>query len=218
MTKFKPLLSEHSDFLPEEPLGENIFDVAVGPVRVWQPKSRIAVLGRSQKAEKEIYLEATRQDAIPIFRRQGGGGCVILDENSICIALRYNRNRKLSVCDYLKHSSTGIQLFLRETYDIEVEIKDNYDLLLNERKFLGSSLYMPRDYCYYSAVILFDREALTGIKKYLSMPSKEPTHRGGRSHEDFLVPLSEHIECSSEQFVKDLHEFMVETDWVAGPL
>ena len=217
MNKFRPLFSEHSDFLPEEPLGESIFDLEKKPVRVWRPKSTIVVLGRSQKAEKEIFLEATQKDSIPIFKRHGGGGCVILDENCICIALRYKRDGKHNDTDFLKHSSLGVQLFLKETYDLDVEIKENYDLLLNGRKFLGASLYMPKGYCYYSAVMLFDREAMNQINKYLSMPSKEPKHREGRTHEDFLIPLGEHIECTFESITRDLQEFMEETDWVAGP-
>ena len=218
MNSFRPLHSDNADFLPEEPLGESILDLKEAPVRVWQPKSTIVVLGRSQKAEKEIELDATKEDAIPIFKRHGGGGCVVLDENCVCIALRYNReNKNLNITDFLRHSSLGIQLFLKETYSLEVEIKENYDLVLEDRKFLGCSLYMPRGLCLYYAVLLIDRKAMAKISRYLSMPSKEPKHRGSRSHDDFLIPLNERIECSIESFVHDLEEFMLETDWTGGP-
>lgn len=216
-SKFRPLKSENSDFLPEEPLGETLLFENSTSVRVWRPKSTVIVLGRSQKAENEINLEASRMDGVPIFQRHGGGGCVVLDPNSICIALKYQRENNMNISDFLLHSSKGIQLFLDETYGLKVEIKENYDLTLNDKKFLGASLYMPKGLCLYYAVILMDKQGLKNITKYLSMPSKEPVHRAGRKHDDFLSPLMNSIECTFESFRNDLEEFMVQTNWTAGP-
>ena len=89
--------------------------------------------------------------------------------------------------------------------------------MLNNKKFLGCSLYMPKGLCLYLAVILLDRGALEKINRYLLMPSKVPEHRKDRSHDEFLTPLRDHVECTYESFMKDLEEFMKETDWLAGP-
>ena len=216
-SKFLPLKVEYSDFLPEEPMGESLLGEDSPKLRVWRPKSTVIVLGRSQKAENEIKLETSREDQIPIFQRHGGGGCVVLDSNSVCIGLKYDREHSLNITDFLHHSSKGIQLFLEETYDLKVDIRPNYDLTLDNKKFLGASLYMPKGLCLYLAVILLNREGLKNINKYLTMPSKEPEHRQGRTHEDFLTPLMDHIDCTFEGFRKDLEEFMVQTDWTSGP-
>ncbi len=217
-SSFQPLMSEDSGFLPEEPMGESLLSCEGPGLRVWRPKSTVIVLGRSQKAEKEIDLENALEDKVPIFKRHGGGGCVVLDEHSVCIGIKYPRSAlSLNITDFLKHSSEGIQLFLKETYGLDVEIKENYDLLLNNKKFLGCSLYMPKGLCLYLAVILLDGGALDKINRYLLMPSKVPEHRKNRSHDEFLTPLREHIECTHESFMKDLDEFMKETDWMAGP-
>ena len=216
-SKFRPLKSENSDFLTEEPLGESLLVEEESNLRVWRPRSPVIVLGRSQKAEKEINLEAARNDAIPIFQRHGGGGCVVLDENSVCIGIKYERENSLNISDFLMHSSKGIQLFLNETYDLDVQIKDNYDLTLNNKKFLGASLYMPKGLCLYLAVILLHNDGLKNINKYLTMPSKEPEHREGRSHSDFLSPLMNHVNCTFDDFRSDLEEFMVQMDWMQGP-
>lgn len=206
---YKPLFSEHSDFLPEEPLGESLL-VADGPaVRVWQPKSTIIVLGRSQKAEREVFLEASKEDKIPIFKRYGGGGCVVLDENSVCIALRYERGASIDITGFLEHSTKAIQSFLNETYDLGVEIKDNYDLTIGDKKFLGSSLYMPKGICLYSAVILLDKSALEKINKYLQFPSKVPDHRKGRNHTDFLVPLKTKKNIDTQEFIRALEKYII---------
>ena len=212
---FRPLLSENSDFLPEEPLGESVLVEGAHSIRVWQPKSRVLVLGRTQKPYKEIYLEAAKQDAIPVFRRFGGGGCVVLDHFSVCISLRYERKNGLTVADYLEHSCMGIADFLASEYDLDCQIGENYDLILDDKKFLGSSLYMPKGCAQYSAVMLFNEAALLGINRYLSMPSKEPSHRRGRSHEDFLVPLQKHISDDAQTFVAKLQHFMEDNEWTS---
>ena len=164
-SKFRPLKSENSDFLPEEPLGETLLAEGSKPVRVWRPQSTVIVLGRSQKAENEVNLKTAKRDAIPIFQRYGGGGCVVLDSNSICIALRYKKESTKNISDFLLHSSKGIQLFLDETYGLKVDIKENYDLTIQDKKFLGASLYMPKGLCLYYAVILLDKEGLKNINK-----------------------------------------------------
>lgn len=212
---FRPLLSENSDFLPEEPLGESVLADDAASIRVWQPKSRVVVLGRTQKAEKEIYLKATQEDSVPVFRRFGGGGCVLLDEHSVCISMRYERVKGLTVADYLEHSCMGIADFLASEYDLDCQIGDNYDLILDDRKFLGSSLYMPKGCAQYSAVMLFDGAAMDGIAKYLTMPSKEPVHRRGRSHEDFLVPLQTYLSDDAQTFAEKLQDFMEENEWTS---
>ena len=218
MEKFTPLKSKDSGFLPEEPLGESLLELDGPGVRVWRPKSTTIVLGRSQKAELEIDLERAIEDNVPIFQRYGGGGCVVLDESSVCIGLRYPREgHSINITDFLKHSSEGIQLFLQETYQLDVEIMENYDLLLDGRKFLGCSLYMPKGLCLYLAVILMDQDALSKINKYLLMPTKVPEHRLGRTHDEFLTPLRNHIECTHQSFMEDLEDFMISTDWQAGP-
>ncbi len=198
----------------DDPLGESVLVPNSPPLRVWRPKSTKIVLGRSQKAELEIFIENAEKDKIPIYQRRGGGGCVVLDEHCVCIAMRYPKHGRTNVSEFLKYSSLGIKHFLSETYGLDVEIKENYDLTLNNRKFLGCSLYMSKDHCLYYAVLLMDKRALHKITHYLTMPSKKPAHRQNRSHEDFLTPLFDHIdhENSYDSFIKNLEEFMTETD------
>jgi lipoate-protein ligase A len=207
-----------SDPTHDDPLGESVLVPNATPLRDWRPKSTMIVLGRSQKAELEIFTENAEKDQIPVYQRRGGGGCVVLDENCICIAMRYPKHGRTNVNDFLKYSSLGIKHFLSETYELDVEIKENYDLTLNNRKFLGCSLYMSKEYCLYYAVLLMDKKALGKINYYLTMPSKKPSHRQDRSHEDFLTPLFDHIDAKNyENFIENLEHFMTETDWPAGP-
>ena len=217
MKEFKPLFSENSDFLPEEPLGESTLAADSPVIRVWEPKSTIIVLGRSQKADKEIYLEASKEDKIPIFKRYGGGGCVVLDQNSVCVAFRYDRGASIDITAFLEHSTKAVQSFLNDTYDLGVEVKDNYDLTIDNKKFLGSSLYMPKGVCLYSAVLLMNEKALPKINKYLKFPTKVPEHRKGRSHTDFLFPLQTLIEDSNADFMSKMRNYLEHSTVLDGP-
>ncbi|MEW6486848.1 MAG: lipoate--protein ligase family protein, partial [Thermodesulfobacteriota bacterium] len=50
-----------------------------GPlVRVWEPRAPAVVLGRSNRAEREADLGACAADGVPVLRRRGGGGAVVL--------------------------------------------------------------------------------------------------------------------------------------------
>ena len=217
MENFRPLRSENSDFLSEEPLGESVLEEGARAVRVWVPKHPVVVLGRSQKAHKEIHLDATRADGIPVFKRMGGGGCVVLDEGCICVAMRYPRAKELNIDRYLRHSSKAIQAFLYENFALAVDIKENYDLSYQDKKFLGASLYMPREWAVYSCVILLKNSAMDKIVKYLTPPSKQPKYRADRKHEDFLSALENHIEFDQNELVSDLETFLYEKKWHLGP-
>lgn len=202
-----PLIYKSKDatFLQEEPLGESLLEDLSSPFRVWIPKSPIIVLGRSQKAEEEIFIDKAQADGIPIFRRYGGGGCVFLDKHSVCVGIRYNRAvGDCNVEPYFAKSSALIQQFFNRNLDLNVNIESNNDLTIDNRKFLGASLYMPKGYALYLCVILVDSGAMGDISKYLKMPSKVPDHRVNRSHEDFLTSVNQHCDVSVEEFCGEL--------------
>ena len=217
MKEFKPIFSENSDFLPEEPLGESLLAKESPEFRIWEPKSTIIVLGRSQKADKEIFLDASKEDKVPVFKRYGGGGCVVLDENSVCIAFRYDRGASIDITSFMEYSTKAIQSFLNETYDLGVEVKENYDLTIDSKKFLGSSLYMPKGLCLYSAVLLMNKKALPKINKYLKFPTKVPEHRKGRNHADFLIPLQTLIDDSNAAFMAKMKSYLQDSKFLNGP-
>lgn len=201
--------SEDSGFLPEEPLGEDLLADSAKSFRVWIPKSSIIVLGRAQKAESEIYVQQAKADQIPIFKRHGGGGTVFLDESSVCVAWRFPREKQLKITDYQDKSSKLISDFFQEIYALDVQTECNFDLTYKEKKFLGSSLYIPRECALYSAVLLFDN-SLEQIDKYLKYPSKFPKHRQNRKHSDFLIPLSTIIADSANVFSQKLETYLFE--------
>ena len=209
----KPLLSKDSSFLPEEPLGESLLQNLHKNFRIWVPKSTILVLGRSQKLKGEINTANAQTDNIPIFRRQGGGGCVLLDGNSICVAFRYSRNNSYNTTPYFTKSSKIIQQFLLNQLNLECQIHPNYDLSLGGKKLLGASLYMPKSFALYLAVILIDKaKVINKINRYLHYPSKSPNYRQNRSHDEFLTSINEHTNITPIELSKKLQEYLNKKD------
>ena len=190
-------------YINEEPLGENILQNSV-TCRVWTPKEKIIVLGRTQQVEKELNIISIQEDNIPIFKRLGGGGTVFLDESSTCVAMKFVREKNKNIDEYLNLGCQNIIDFLAKDFHLIVEKKGLFDLTIDNKKFLGSSLYMSKDVVLYYAVILYSFNSLSLIEKYLKFPSKSPNYREKRAHRVFLTSLKKYVNFSQEEFNKKL--------------
>jgi lipoate---protein ligase len=184
------------DIPPEEnPTGEELLDRARLPFKFWVPKHKALVLGHSQDAEKEIDVPAAERDGIPIHRRMGGGGTVLLSPGCFCVGLRFARQKGRTLHDYFAAGSGLIQRAVHEALGVVLAPHGLSDLAYARSdgkvlKVAGCSLYMPRDHALYLASVLVNPD-FAEIATYLPHPSKEPDYRGGRAHGDFLVGLRE---------------------------
>jgi len=62
------------------------------------------------------------------------------------------------------------------------------DLAIRERKIAGTSIYRTRLVLFYQASLLVDTD-ISVFARYLSMPTRVPDYRRGRSHEEFCTTL-----------------------------
>ena len=69
-------------------LGERVLDPDLAPWAVFEPAQPMLVLGRSQDPHRELNVAQAQADGVPIYRRQTGGGAVILAPGMLVIALR----------------------------------------------------------------------------------------------------------------------------------
>lgn len=162
---------------------------------IWVPRSPIVVLGSSNKPEQEADTQACERDGIAILRRYGGGGTVLLHSGCVVVSIgawvRHAYQNKL----YFDLFNRTIIMALEQLWP---EIKGLSqrglsDIALGERKVAGTSLFRSRNYALYQASLLVDLQ-LPSIDLYLRHPSREPDYRGGRSHAEFLMGLSEIVE------------------------
>ncbi len=195
--------------LPQDfdPMGELVKDLKNPPVKVWKPSVIAAVLGNSQKPEIELNEAQVLLDQVPVYKRSGGGGCVLLSPKGFCYSLRLRKQPELHISDYFGMGTGVLQGLLQENFGIESRQKGISDLCIGEKKILGCSLYMPRECVVYYASVLFEHD-MESIKKYLAHPSKEPDYRKGRTHESFLTFLQEHLpkETTLDSFMTQLEE------------
>jgi lipoate-protein ligase A len=156
---------------------------------VWIPDAPMVVLGRGNKVEKEVNVRACVEDGIPILKRLGGGGTVLLHSGCLIVSLglwvkefyandRYFRLLNQSVIDCLN----------QELPQISFDQRGHSDIVHGQLKIAGTSLFRSRNYLMYQASILVDMQ-IDWIEKYLAHPSLEPDYRKGRSHRDFLTDL-----------------------------
>lgn len=158
------------------------------------PEGEALVLGHSQEPEKEIQAEAVMRDGIPLYRRMGGGGAVLLSPSCVCVGLRFAKRKGRTIHDYFESGSGLIKRAVAAALRIDLETRGISDLAhagpAGLRKVVGCSLYMPRDFALYLASIMVDPD-IARIDRYLAHPSREPDYRSGRNHGEFIVGLRE---------------------------
>ena len=184
----------HQDVPPEEnPTGEALLDRFRPPFKFWVPASKVLVVGHSQEMEREIRGKAVLRDGIPVHRRMGGGGAVLLSPACVCVGLRFARIKGRTLHDYYEAGSDLIRRAVRAATGLELQPRGISDLACPSpdgiRKVVGCSLYMPRDFALYLASVLVNPD-LGEMETYLAHPSKEPDYRGGRAHGDFIAGLA----------------------------
>jgi len=185
-----PLLYPGSPHIHPYPTGEDLVDSSHSPYRVWTPEQSLLVLGYSQEQEKELRMDAVRDTGMPVYRRKGGGGAVLLTPGTVCIALRLKRRREFGIRDYFALANGWVRDTLRGETGLELQPRGISDLAHGERKVLGSSLYLPRDCALYLGSLLVD-SPLALLDRFLAHPSREPEYRQGRPHSAFLRNLAE---------------------------
>lgn len=184
----------HDDRDPgDDPTGERLLDRGRRPWEVWVPPCPAIVLGNSQSPERELDVPAVLRDGIPVHKRIGGGGAVLLSGGCVCMALRFRRRKEASLHDYFTLGSSLIVAAAKERLGLDLVLRGISDLACpspdGDRKVAGSSLYLPRDFALYLVSLLVAPD-MAQIQAYLTHPTKEPDYRTGRAHGDFLAGLA----------------------------
>lgn len=171
-------------------------------LKTWIPSDPLVVLGRSNKRGTEANREACEKDGVPILKRLGGGGTVILHNGCLVVSLG------LWVADFYKNdlyfkllNQSLIDVFQSQIPNVSFAQRGYSDIVLGDRKLVGTSLFRSRNYLLYQASILVDTR-IDFMETYLRHPSAEPDYRQGRTHRDFVMGLSDLIPHSPEDWLK----------------
>lgn len=158
---------------------------------VWEPRGLAVVIGHSQVAEREVYLENCRADAVPVIRRRGGGGAVVLMPGVVCLTVAFNSRQSESPYFFFNKINAFLVDMLSARFLLHgLALKGISDIALEGRKILGCSMFKSRQLFFYQGSLLV-RPDLQRIDRYLRHPSQEPDYRQGRGHGAFVTSLWE---------------------------
>jgi len=174
-------------------------------IDIWQPQHSIVVLGRSNVASQECYLERCERDGIDVLQRYGGGGCVLLHPGCAVVGLGTWVRQYYSNDLYFRAINAALIDALAMGWPILKDLAQDglSDIVWGAKKIAGTSLFRSRNYLLYQASILV-RNDIDAIERYLCHPSKEPEYRGKRTHRDFLADLHSLVCCDVEEVLSCL--------------
>jgi len=177
------------DDFPSWRRDEDLIAEAARPrVRVVSCRDVEVVIGRGGKADLELRRDAIRADGVPIYRRRGGGGAVVLGPGNLVVSLA----APLPGIGGVTSAFRAITAWLTGGLDVAgipgVRGEGVSDLALGDRKVGGSCIYRTRGFVYYASTLLTDPD-LDLVERYLQHPPREPGYRRGRNHRDFMGRL-----------------------------
>lgn len=159
----------------------------------WRPEKIGVVIGLSQTPAQEIDLENLRADNVALWRRQSGGGAVILTPSMLCFEALMPTDKNLSLRESFVFLTTPIRHAVTALTNYEVMINGISDLTINYqnewRKFCGTAqLRKQKNILVHGTILLNDDLSL--FSRYLRAPSETPAYRQNRAHHDFCLTLN----------------------------
>lgn len=158
------------------------------------------VLGCGTPATPDVNLANCLDDSVPVYRRRGGGGAVMLGPGVLVISGCFPAVPGRWPDDWSARLAAAVGAALTAFARPDEVAVDGGPALVTrglgdlclpgepERKVLGSSLYLPKGLVLYQASLLC-RADLSLLSRYLGPPSREPAYRRGRAHDNFVTNL-----------------------------
>jgi lipoate-protein ligase A len=162
------------------------------------PDKVMVVMGASNQPDKEVNVDRCAKDGVPVMRRYGGGGTVVLYPGCVVVSVG------TWVAQYYQNDFYFrlLNAWLTEMLALPLEQRGISDLAFAEKKVAGTSLFRSRNYLLFQASVLVKVDS-TLISSYLQHPTREPEYRAKRSHGDFLTDLQTlSAEFDAHMFVK----------------
>lgn len=175
---------------PIEPYPEQLREMPLGRVEVqaFRPRDWQVVMGAGGKAEYEVHRQALLQAGIPLYKRKGGGGTVLLGPNTLVVTVHAGVAKTFGNLAYFAAINDVLMCVLRTWRDLPYRQRGISDIALAERKLVGSSIFRRRHYLLYQASLLVELN-LELMHRFLKTPSRAPDYRCGREHRDFVTCL-----------------------------
>jgi lipoate-protein ligase A len=166
---------------------ESLLDAGHETLRFWESPVHFVVLGRSGRLEEEVNVAACEAAGIPVLRRSSGGGTVLQGPGCLNYALALSlahRPALLNVPDSYRILLSRVARALRLP---ELEVRGS-DILLRGRKVSGNAQRRTKGWLLHHGTILHGLD-IHLMERFLPEPQRRPSHRGGRTHGQFVATL-----------------------------
>lgn len=183
-------------------IDDKILELAAEPVAlwVWEPATPAVVLGSSNEAEREANVEACTLGQVPVLRRYGGGGTVLLHPGCVVVSLGIWVRQYFQNKFYFERVNAAVMAALAGAWPVfgsgggleGLRQRGLSDLTFGDRKVAGTSLFRSRNYLLYQGSLLVTPD-LEQIDRLLRHPSREPDYRAGRGHRSFIAGLADFV-------------------------
>ncbi len=158
------------------------------------------IVGKHQNPWIEVNLAQAEAEAVPVFRRISGGGCVVHDEGNVNYSLILKDVPSKTV-DFPALYAPVLQ-GLREM-GLDIQTSERNDFRIDGKKISGSAQYMRRDTTLFHGTLLFDSD-LDRIHRLLDRQGElEFETHAAPSVPAPIVNLSEYLsELSTDGFME----------------
>jgi lipoate-protein ligase A len=172
-----------------EDLLERYLDEPTPLFRIYEPQTACIVMGAGGRTEQDVFLQRARTDGVPLLRRRGGGGTVVLSRGQVVLALVTEVALPFHNLQYFRAINNWFRICLADLGVCGIEDRGISDLAIADRKILGTSLYRRRKILFYQGSLLVSND-LSLFDRYLRFPVKVPEYRRERGHLDFCTNLT----------------------------
>ena len=160
-------------------------------LRVFESKTTCVVLARSNDPSREVNQDYCAESNIPVLRRRGGGGTVVLGPGCQIVTFAFFARSLFDNSRYFSIINDCWIAALERAAGIQagtIHQRGISDLAIGNKKIAGTSLFRRKHLVVFQGSLLVDPDFET-IERCLCHPSREPDYRMGRSHLDFLTSL-----------------------------
>lgn len=153
------------------------------------------VMGISGVPSRNIDLHMLKNKPVPVIKRFSGGGTVFVDQDTFFVTFIFNRH-SLDVEAFPEHVFNWTGQLYRAVFDgIPFQAFEN-DYIIDNKKFGGNAQYFRKNRWLHHTSFLWDYQQSN--MDYLLHPTKMPTYRQNRKHEDFVCRLKDFFESQAK--------------------
>lgn len=157
---------------------------------VWQPDKVYIILGQRDNIEDAVVIDEVRRKNAVIMQRPSGGHSVVLTPKTIVVSIVSRKHELTAIKTFFRDCNMRIINALIKQGVNGLSILGISDVVLNEKKIVGSSMYRGKDFLFFHAVVNI-AENPSYIAQFLKHPKTEPEYRKNRKHSEFISSLEE---------------------------